>query len=179
MKFKLRLLPLVVITTITSVVLFGGWFAYHSVALKSPLASILSEIEGVESAEASIQRTQVVIKLTLANDASLREILANIKSEGSSIIGSRELILDVINPSSSELDQWWSTVLFDVAEAMETKNYSNIPQDLDQKKGQLEHLSVSTEMDDVNVYIRLVHKDQSKFIILPRIPVQLGVWDNE
>lgn len=181
MKFQLRLLPLVLSIAISSVVLFGGWFAYQSMALKSPLSNIILDIEGVQKAETTFQGDQVIAQLTLSPDASIRNIIRSIQSEGSSIIGKRELKVEILNSSSPELDQWWSNALFDVAQAMETKRYGDIPKTLEHLKetGELSEIEVSAEMDETNVYIRLVHHDQSKFIILPRIPVQLGVWSGE
>lgn len=179
MNFKLRLLPLILSILISSIVLFGGWFVYHSMALKNPLSQIVADLEHVEQAEVAFLNEEVIVELQLSQEASLREITHAIKSEGASIIKDRELKIEVTNSSSSELDFWWSTVLFDVAQAMETKRYGDIPKTLEHLKGNLPGLELSAEMDETNVYIHLVHQNQNKFIVLPRTPVQLGVWPNE
>lgn len=179
MNFKLRIVPLMISIVVSSLVLFGGWFVYNSMALKSPMSNLLNDIKGVEQAEAEFHRDQISIELSLFPDASLREIMHEIHLQGSSIIEGRELEFKVTNPSSPELDKWWSTALFDVAQAMENKQYSDIPDRLEALKGKLSNLQIDTEMDQTFVYIRLVHGDDSKFIMLPRTPVQLGVWANE
>src|SRR5690554_2145631 len=127
MNLKIRPIPLIVSIVISSVVLFGGWFIYHSMALKNPLSDIVLNLDGVEQAEMEVEKDRVVIEFNLSADASLREIMQKIRTEGSSVIDQRILQVHVNNPPSKALDQWWSTALFDVAQAMETKQYSQIP----------------------------------------------------
>jgi hypothetical protein len=69
-------------------------------------------------------------------------------------------------------------VLFDVAQAMDHRNYSDIPAAMKRVEQQFTGVHASSEMDDVNVYITLVDGDSAKHIVLPRKPEQLGVWPN-
>lgn len=176
MKFKLRPVPLILSIVLSSVLLFGGWFVYNSMALNNPLASIVNNISGVEQANTEVLRHDVIVKINLKQEASLREVVQEIKEKGSSIIEQRQLRVIVTNESSPQLEQWWSTALFDVAEAMENKQYSNIPQALEARKNGLAGLHVETEMDNHYVYVKLVHNEYSKFIMLPRKAGTLGVW---
>lgn len=179
MKLKLRPLPLIISIVASSVLLFGGWFVYNSMALNNPLAKIVNEIDGVNRAETQVLRNEVKVDLTLDEEASLREVIQQLKAEGSSLIGQRELTVSVNDNSSPELERWWSSVLFDIAEAMEHKQYSQIPTTLELHKGELAGLHFATEMDEQHVYIKLVHDDYSKFIMLPRTPNMMGVWSND
>ncbi len=176
---KLRLLPVVLSVVITSAALFGGWFIYQSVAMENPLMSIVEKTNGVKHAQMLFEGNRVVVELALDPDASLREIYQKIVTEGASIIGKREVKLKVTNASSRELDRWWSAALFEVAEAMESKQYARIPSTLDKLAESRPNLKVATEMDDTNVYIRLTDGKHSKFVILPRTPEKIGVWPNE
>lgn len=176
---KIRFMPLLLSLLISSIVLFGGWFVYQSAALKTPLSNILTEIEGIEHSEADLQRDQAYIELTLSSDANLREIMHKINESTASIINNRALHIKIIDNSNDELDRWWSNVLFDVAQAMESKAYGDIPDALAQAKVQLSDLEFVTEMDEQYVYIQLQYGGHSKFIMLPRIPLQLGVWSND
>jgi len=179
MNFKIRLMPLLISIIVSSVLIFGGWFVYSSMALKNPLSKIVMEVEGVVSADTQLLRDRVVIEFTLLPGASLREIISEIKTEAHSIIDQRVLDIKVMNSSSDELEQWWSIALFDIAQAMETKHYGDIPKALEARLDQLFGLQIHSEMDHSYVYIRLTHGENSKFIMLPRTPVQLGVWSNE
>jgi hypothetical protein len=176
---KLRLLPVLISFVVSAFVLFGGYWVYQSVAMENPLNKIVTSAPGVESANLDLSGTEAVIELKLRSDANLREIVHKISTEGAPILGKREVKFRVTNDSTPRLDAWWSSVLFDVAQAMETKHYSQIPKTLEEHAKEMNGLKVSTEMDDNNVYIRLTDGDQSKFVILPRTPAKLGVWPNE
>ena len=176
---KLRLLPVLVSLLVTTAVLFGGLFVYRSEAMEKPLLNIVQGTEGVERAEMDISSNKISLRLELAPQASLREIMQHIRTEGAHKIGNRALDVVVTNDTPAELDKWWSGALFEVAQAMETKQYAKIPEALNAQAAQLEGLQVATEMDDDNVYIRLTKDGRSKFVILPRTPARLGVWPNE
>jgi hypothetical protein len=176
---KLRLLPILVSLIITSGMLFGGWFVYHSAALVNPLTDTVRQIPGVAHAAVEIQNEAVDIELKLEPDASLRAVMERLRKEAASLTGERKLNIRVVNESSAELDEWWSLSLFDVAQAMETKRYGDIPRALSERSAQLPGLEAVTEMDEEYVYVRLRKGDDSKFVLLPRIPETLGVWPNE
>jgi hypothetical protein len=174
---KLRVLPIVIALFTTGIVLFGGWFMYHSYAMENPLAQLVDRSSGVEQVDSSFSKQTVNVTLKLKNGASLREIYQKIA--GSGLVGDRKVQLNVVSNSSPAIDKWWSAALFDIAQAMETRHYSDIPKILGSRSGQLPGLTAATEMDDQNVYIRLTQGDKSKYIILPREAATMGVWPNE
>ncbi|OCT12803.1 hypothetical protein A8709_33410 [Paenibacillus pectinilyticus] len=175
---KLRLLPVILSVIISAGVLFGGWFAYTSFAMENPLSNKISAVAGVTNSTMKLSSSQVDIELTLKPDANLRNVVEQIKQDGASIIGKRTVNITVKNSSSPQLDQWWSKALFEVAQAMETKHYANIPTTLEKYAADIPNMKVDSEMDEQNVYIRLTDGDATKFIMLPRIS-QIGVWPNE
>ncbi|WP_028548621.1 hypothetical protein [Paenibacillus sp. UNC451MF] len=176
---KLRLLPVVLSVAISATVLFGGWFAYQSFAMENPLASIVETTPGVELVNTRINTNDAEIELKLQPSTSLREVYDNIESKGSAILGKKELKLKVVNDSSQQLDQWWSSALFDVAQAMETKHYAQIPATLQSRVENSSNMKISTEMNDKFVFITMTDGDKSKFVMLPRTPEKMGVWPNE
>jgi hypothetical protein len=175
---KLRLLPILLSLTISAILLFGGWFAYQSVAMESPLSSIASMTPGVKLVDAHFSSEDVVMEIKLEPGTSLREVYSRIQTEGSALIGKKELKLKVLNESTPKMDQWWSSALFDVAQAMETKQYTQIPKTLQARSVESDGLKVATEMDDKYVYIALTDGAKSKYLMLPRTPGRLGVWTN-
>lgn len=178
MNIKLRLLPVILSVIISAGVLFGGWFAYTSFAMENPLSHKISEIPGVTNSTMKLSSSQVDIELTLQPDANLRNVVEQINEQGASIIGKRSVNIAVKNQSSTQLDQWWSKALFEVAQAMETKHYADIPTTLQKYAEGVANMQVESEMDEHNVYIRLTDGDATKFIMLPRVS-QIGVWPNE
>jgi hypothetical protein len=173
---KLRLLPIIITIFTTSAILFGGWFIYHNIAVENPLNSTVRAVHGVQQVTTDITNNQVAMDLKLTNDANLRDLYAVISKEGASLMSNRELKLQLDSQSTPQLEEWWSSALFEVAQAMETKHYADIPQVLKTKAQQIPGLQVATEMDDTNVYVRLTDGNHSKYIILPRIPAKIGVW---
>ena len=176
---KLRLLPIILSLVTSSTVLFGGWFVYRSVAMENPLLDVVRNTEGVEQVQIDFNKDKITLQLRLSSDANLREIVRHIRTEGSEMIGGRTLDIQVMNESSPELEKWWSSMLFDVAEAMETKRYSLIPEALNNASAKKNGISAETEMDEQNIYIRLSKGDDIKFIILPRNPASMEVWADE
>lgn len=177
---KLRLVPVVVSVVISASILFGGYFAYQSYAMESPLQKTVTSISGVELVSMHLNGSQAAMELKLASGVSLRETVNQIEKDGASIIGKKQLNIKVVNETSEKLEQWWSSALFEVAQAMETKQYSQIPKTLqaqaDASGGQLK---VNTEMDNNYVYITLTDGAMSKYVMLPRTASKLGVWPNE
>ncbi|WP_438445650.1 hypothetical protein [Gorillibacterium sp. sgz5001074] len=175
---KLKLIPLLLAVVGSSAILFGGWFAYHSVAMESPLNQALNGTPGVESSEAKIGN-KVVFNVKLNPQAQLSEIVHEIEKRAADISGDREVQIHVDSNSSSELEAWWSRALFDVAQAMETSRYASIPVSLEEKAGLVQGLKVESQMDEKNVYVKLTQGEYAKFVILPRTPAKMGVWPNE
>lgn len=179
MKMKLRVLPVILSVIISAGVLFGGWFAYTSFAMENPLSHIIDTAPGVTNSTMKFSSNQVDVELTLKPEANVREVVQRINVEGASIIGKRTMNITIKNQSSDKLDQWWSKALFEVAQAMETKHYADIPTTLQKYANGVPTMNVDSEMDEHYVYIRLTDGDATKFIMLPRVSPQIGVWPNE
>jgi hypothetical protein len=173
---KLRLVPILITVATTSALLFGGWFFYHSMVMENPLKNAIQGVHGVKQVTTNINSNQIAIDLKLTNDTDLLDLYAKITKEGSALLSNRDLKLNLDSQSSPELEKWWSATLFEVAQAMETKHYADIPQVLKAKAQKIPGLNVTTEMDDKNVYVRLTDGVYSKYIILPRKPAQMGVF---
>lgn len=174
---KLRLLPLSISILVSAIVLFGGWFVYRSVAVESPITDAVSAFPGVESVKADFAKEKIVLELELAPEADLQKLMEHIRK--SDQIKGRKLELKVPDTNSSEaLDEWWQALLFDIAEAMEGGHYGHIPQVLADMQAELPGLQYDAAIDDTYVYVRLVHDEHVKFILLPRVS-QIGVWPNE
>lgn len=163
---------------VTGLLLFGGWYLYNSFALEQPLARAIAQVDGVASSHPVIGRDQVTVNLELKKDADIREVYGNVSRKGAAVVGSRELKINIDQNASPELEKLWSSVLFPVAEAMETRTYSKIPAALAELEKANNGLAAQTNMDDTNVYITLRKGDDVKHVVLPRTPDKMGVWPN-
>ena len=178
MNKKLRLIPIAITAALTAAILFGGWFAYRHYGVEQPLDRVANSINGVESAKVEILTDLVKINVKLDPNANLGEVYRQIKLNGSNEIGGKQLELAATAKDSTRLDKAWSYALFDVAEAMENHKYSGIRDAMEKLSKQFSGVTVTTDMDDNNVYISMRDGDAAKFVVLPRQPAKLGVWPN-
>lgn len=176
---KLRLFPIMISLAVSSVLLFGGWYVYDSVAMQNPMSELVSGTPGVIESKVDVSGDRVTVDVRLRPDASLREVHRHIAENGASMIGTRQLDVRVNGDSTSDLDAWWSRTLFDMAQAMETKQYGQIPDILQRMAAAHPGITAESEMDGSNVYVRITDGTHSKFVTLPRTPARMGVWPNE
>jgi len=176
---RLRLIPILITIAVSSTVLFGGWFVYRSVAMEDPLIEQVEAIDGVAEATVDIGRNHVDLYVQLTQDASLAAVYPEIE-DAASMLNGRDVRIQLSEEADKELDAWWSKALFDVAQAMDTMQYSVIPKRLEElAREQGGNLHIVSEIDDKNVYITLQNEQSIKYIVLPRRPVIMGVWPNE
>ncbi|MBW5446595.1 hypothetical protein GE107_11040 [Cohnella sp. CFH 77786] len=175
---KIKMMPLTLTAAVSAAILFGGWTAYRHYAVEQPLDRVAASLPGVQSASASMTSGEVVVDVKLKPDADLADVYRRVKLEGADQIGGRKLTLNVESDTSSKLEKAWNDSLFDVAEAMETHRYSGIRTAMDKLSRHYPGVTAATGMDDDNVYIRLTDGKSAKFIVLPRQPATLGVWQN-
>ncbi|REE94321.1 hypothetical protein A8990_101113 [Paenibacillus taihuensis] len=176
---KFRMMPAVLTAVISAGVLVGGWFTYHSVAAVKPLERIVAGTPGVVESTPVINRNAVTIDMKLDRDANIRDVYDHIATEGNDIIGDRELKLDFGDTKpSKQLEDVWSSMLFDIAQAMDHREYASIPEAIKQVQAKHPGVTATSEMDDVNVYITLKDETSVKYMVLPRTPNQMGAWPN-
>ncbi|UNK20560.1 hypothetical protein MNQ98_11325 [Paenibacillus sp. N3/727] len=175
---KLRIVPVVLTVVISASVLFGGWFLYRQMALQNPLANVVSQYDGVISSQIDIKQDTVTLKLDLEPETNLRGLVEHINKEGKSVVGKRTLKLEVEDHSSEQLNQWWDEAMLSVAEAMDNKQYTDIQSSLDELAKNSPTLKANAQIDDQNVYVSLSDGKSGKFIILPRQPGKMEVWNH-
>ncbi|MFC4777607.1 hypothetical protein ACFO9Q_12490 [Paenibacillus sp. GCM10023252] len=179
MMTKLRIMPILISAAAAALVLFGGWLIYHQVAVKAPLEGVVNKLPGVVSSEQpQFKPDLVTVSLLLDDNANLHDIYSRIMKEGSGSIGDRELQLDIKNKPDQRLEKMWSSILFEVAEAMETQTYSNIPAAMSQLMKDHPDVQATTDMDDSNVYITMKSQGAAKYVVLPRTPARMEAWSN-
>ncbi|MBW7457770.1 hypothetical protein ACFOLF_05080 [Paenibacillus sepulcri] len=176
---KIKWIPTLITAVLSACLLVGGWYMYRNMATVKPFEQILSQIPGVTEAKPDIYQNSVTVELTLDKNADVREVYDKITSEGKSVIGSRELRLQIKEGTNQDkLNDVWSSMLFGIAQAMDHRNYADIPQTLKQAEQQFDGIQAASEMDNENVYITLKDGDSVKHVVLPRAPEQLGAWPN-
>ncbi|WP_274651605.1 hypothetical protein [Paenibacillus humicola] len=174
---KIRVIPVIVTAVLTACLLVGGWYVYRNVSTVQPLERIAQDVPGVTAAKPVIGSDTVTLDVKLAPDADIRDVYQSIVQNGAAVIGSRGVKLNVLEEQGGKrLDDAWSSVLFQVAEAMDHRKYSEIPAAMKQVEKQFKGLEARSEIDDTNVYITLKDGNAAKHVVLPRTPDKIGVW---
>lgn len=176
---KPRILPVVLTIVLSAAVLFGGWSLYKQIAVASPLSDALNHVPGViRSDKPDIGEKQVKVSVELSRDASLKEVYESMEEHGKQLAGGRKLEIAIQTVHDAKLEAVWQEAMFPIAEAMETKKYSEIPITMDRAAAGHNGVVAKAEMDNTNVYITLRNEKGAKYIVLPRKPELLGVWTN-
>jgi hypothetical protein len=175
---KLRLLPVLLTFFISGALLFGGWFTYHSFAVQDPIQEAVAGIASIENFTIDTNQDSVKIRVTLDEQANLHDVWHAIHEQVQSKAGNRTVEISIANEASTALNRIWSEVLFDIAEAMDTHKYSNIPVAMNVLSTQVEGLYTITAMDDHYVYLTMTLDGSYKYVVLPRSS-RMGVWPNE
>lgn len=172
-----RVIPIVITAAISASVLFGGWAIYNQVAVAAPLEQVAKEIAGVVSSDKPVMdNEQVTIPIELNEDANLRDVYERIQANGEDIFDDRQLTLKFKGKPNKQLEDLWYAAMFDIAEAMETKTYSNIPEAMNKAAKAYKDITISTEMDEKNVYITIKNPEAVKYVVMPRTSNELEAW---
>jgi len=176
---KSRIYVVLTAAALSALLLFGGWMLYNKTAIAAPLEKAIADLPDVVDYDKPIRSQDLVkVELQLTNNANVREIYHDINTNAASAIGDRKLELNIKSEQNSQLELIWQSALFPIAEAMESKAYSQIPAIMSDAAASYEQVSAVTEIDEDNVYITLKNEDSVKYIVLPRVPAQLEVWTN-
>jgi len=148
--------------------LLGGWTAWRHYGEEQPLHRLARQLPGVLEAEAEWKADRVRMILRLAPDADLPAIVHRLENEGSVFLGRRALEFEFVQDAGDRLESIWRDALFEVAEAMEHRRYSEV-RDLVLGLGERHPgIEATVRMDDRYVYIRLKDGDRAMFVLMPR-----------
>lgn len=170
---KKRIMVILISGFVAGIGLFGGWKFYQSYALQKPLDEKVQAVDGVSDVSVERNAVELIISFRPDTGVNLPEIINQFIEITQPYREDQALRFELIQDKSQQLEQWWSLVLFDVAEAMENRTYGAIPEVLETRKDDLPGLQVRAEIDDVYVYIYLERSEESKYILLPRHPIVL------
>jgi hypothetical protein len=170
------MIPVLLSALVSGALLFGGWFGYRHYAVEQPLAVTFAGIDGVTASDPVVTDDRVIVEITLDGGANLAAVYRNIRERAAGVLGGRELDLVIREERNAKLEDIWSSALFAIAQAMETRRYADIPEVLDKLESAHPGLATEAEMDDYNVYITLKLEEAVKHVVLPRQPAVLGVW---
>lgn len=166
---------------ITIIVTVSGGFTYQYVAQQKPLETELKQAQYSEVTLPIVQEEEgVTIEISPVGTASLEEAVNEIQAIMSKHTKDSDLInISLVNQEKSDLlDSLWEKELFNVAEAMSSKQYSKLPILMDSLQKQVKGLEANASIDQNYVYVTLSKDNLIKHILLPINNQEMGVWNN-
>lgn len=180
MTKNIRITPTLLIMLLTGGILFGGWAVYQTKYVQEPVDRVMRQQVEIMNYQVDWQSDTLNIQIQTDSGANIREVVQKLNTDIAPYAKGKNMRIEYMNENStSSIDQWWSQAMFDVAEAMVHRNYSDIPKKLQELKTKQPGLEVVTEMDNQYVYIQLKDKQGGKTMLLPLDGTAMGVWPHE
>lgn len=157
-----------VISIVSLLILFGGWYLYQNISVKNPINEAVSSIDGVKVVDLAIDKKNVNLSINLYDVDNLQITYELIEEYVAPYLQNRSLNIEIVNNGNESLNFAWNESYFYIAEAIDKKEYSLIPQTIDnmQKKYNLDQVGYT--MDETNIYIDLHSADTALYIVIPR-----------
>jgi len=149
-------------------VFFGGWYVYQKVWIKDPILGTVADMEGVKIEDVFLDKEKVDLFITLKPVEPFQTTYQQIESAVQPYLKNRKLTIHFNNQGNEQLLKAWNTSYFKIAEAIDQKQYSMIPQTIDSMKNVYHLDDVGYSMDDKYIYIDLHQGKSSLYYVLPR-----------
>lgn len=166
---SLRFWPTLISFIGTSLLLGAAHLTFQHYAYNVPIERSLSHLSGIESYNYQVGNNTIVIQAKFNPDASIKDIYAKINEDLSSVVRGRRLYVKPTNAADESLNAYWNSVSLRVTQAIDSKNYSDVPELL-QGIPQDGSIHTGAEVDDRYIYITLSNSSNVKFIQFVRNP---------
>lgn len=175
---NVRPLPVLLAFLVTAGLLFGGYFFYQAYAVHQPLASGIAGLEGVAGASLETERGLITIRLRLGGDADLMRVYRQAAQLAAERGHGRDAVITLDADASPELEAVWQDLLFDLAEAMDHRRYSDIPRLMDLAARRHPGVAAEAAMDECRVYVTLRKDGAALYKALPLRGDGMEAWAN-
>ncbi|MGD9677077.1 MAG: hypothetical protein AB7V16_01770 [Vulcanibacillus sp.] len=152
--------------SVSLIILFGGWYLYQENNIKEPITNSINDITGVTVDEIKLDINEIELNLTLEKIDKLQVTYNSILNKLQPYLNNRDLTININSNPSDDILEAWSNSYFSIAEAIELKNFSLIPETvLELKKDYSLDQAICT-MDNQNIYIKLQQGESSLYIVI-------------
>lgn len=157
-----------IISIVSLLFLFGGWYLYQNLSIKSPINEAVSSIDGIKVAELDIDKKNVNLSLNLYSIDNFQSTYNLVEDTVAPYLKNRTLNIDIVNKGNENLSLAWSESYFYIAEAIEKREYSLIPKAIDTMQQEYNLDRAGYTMDATKIYIDLHQDETSLYIVIPR-----------
>jgi hypothetical protein len=164
---RIRLVPVIVITLVSLVVLFGGWWAYRQYNVVNPLKASLEKVSGVQSVQVQTGNPGVV-EVTMGPVADLQSTYLNITRTVRGIVGDPSAVtIRIQDKRNQELtDAYEETLEPIILEGVRKGNYAHMIEEAKRMASEL-GIRAKITMDVHNVYVQLMKDNGYFYDVMP------------
>ncbi|WP_232696391.1 hypothetical protein [Brevibacillus daliensis] len=164
---KLRKGPMFLSLLVALALLFSGYFLFQKVQIEKPLMEQAEQMTSAKLIDFSMQKDKVTYKFEVTNPEQFvidyPKLIDAIKTYAP------EKAFDIMLTNQDEsLQPIWNEGLFGLIEAIETKQYSNIPELLSEWKETYKLDEAFGRIDDKYVYIFMKRGEDEFYKVIPR-----------
>lgn len=149
-------------------ILFGGFFIYQEFNVKAPLEEKVSSVEGVIVNEVNSSRETVSLDIEINQASNFQLTYQEVEEIAEPYLDGKELEINIENNASDDLMAIWNKSYFAIAEAIDRKEYSLVPQAIEGLEQRNDLNKAGYSMDEENIYIDLHNDDSSLYFVIPR-----------
>jgi len=157
-----------IVFVISLLLFFGGWYLYQNISIKNPINESASSIEGIKVTDLEIDKKSVTLSVNFYDIDNFQATYELIEETISPYLNNRSLNIEIVNKGNEKLNLAWNKSYFYIAEAIENKEYSLIPQAIDNMKKEYNLDHAGYTMDGSNIYIDLQQNDAALYFVIPR-----------
>lgn len=150
-------------------IIFGSFFIYQESSIKGPIINALKGIETVNVISINVNNKSIEANISLSNVENFQEAYYQVLDSLASYENGRKIMINIENNANSEMLLAWNTSYFYIAEAIEQRKYSLIPETIDNLEEKNIFDYVNSTMDEENIYIDLHQGDLAFYVVIPAI----------
>lgn len=158
----------VIVSIVSLLFLFGGWYLYQNISVKNPINEAVSSLDGIKVTNLAIDKNNVNLSINLYDVDDFQVTYELIEKTVDPYLQSRSLNIEIVNNGNQSLNYAWNRSYFYIAEAIDKKEYSLIPLAIDNMKEEYKLDQAAYTMDEKNIYIDLHQGDAALYIVIPR-----------
>ncbi len=163
----MKKMPIFVSLIVSTVILFGGWYLYQDYFVEKPIKDYVASLEGVQIEDIVIQREQISVEISFSDAGAFLIHYSNIYEKVKQYARGKQV--DLRLPAGSEdLKEIWNEGYFTLAEILEHRQYSRIPDFMDSLKEQYGLDKAEAKLDQHYLYIVIEKNDQISYRVMPR-----------
>lgn len=164
----MKKMPILVSLIVSTIILFGGWFLYQDYFVEKPIQDYVASLAGVKLMKVEIEREHILIECSFSDADAFLTHYSDIKEKAEHYARGKQVDFRLTG-ESGELKEIWNEGYFTLAEILEHREYSRIPDFMKSLKEQYALDVADAKLDPKYVYIVIEKDDHISYHVMPRL----------